>query len=145
MKNPILVIAACLALFSTQFVSANEETFAIDSISTNKVRFESLSIEYVEGSPILAGKVKKKSYNTSVLSGHVDYIIKDSNGAVIVEGGVQYRPSLALRRWKYGSSFSIELPKDLPADATIQVGFHRNSYKPETNSPVAQHTENKLL
>lgn len=145
MKKPTFVLAACLAVLCASFVNAAESTFAIDVVSSNKVRFENVSIEFEDGIPVLVGKLKRSVYNSRVLPGHVDYVVKDNKGVVIVEDGIQYSPSLSLRRWKFGSSFSIALPEDLPKDEIIQVAFHRNEYKPQAYSPVAPHTGNKLL
>jgi hypothetical protein len=145
MKNSILVMAVFLAVTCSHAIYAEETVFAIDIVSSSKVRFHNVSIEYDEGIPVLLGKVKRSVYNSRVSPGHVDYIVKDAKGNVLMEGGAEYSPSLSLRRWKFGSSFAIALPENLPADALIQVGFHRNTHTPQKFSPVASHTANKLL
>lgn len=145
MKNSKLVIAACFAALSVSFANADDNPFDVEIVSSNKVRFESVSIEYLDGIPVLTGKLKRSAYNSKVLPGHVDYIVKDSQGAVIIEGGAQYSPSLSLRRWKFGSSFSIAFPKDLPEDVIVQIGYHRNEHLAQSISPAVSHKENKLL
>lgn len=146
MKSLIFVLAACLAAIYTPLINADESTFTIDVVSPNKVRFENVSVvESEDGISVLVGKLKRSVYNSTVLPGHVDYAIKDGKGVLIVEGGAQYSPSLSLRRWRHGSSFSIALPEELPDDVIVQVGYHRNVYKAQVYSPAAPHSENQLL
>lgn len=145
MKNFMLIIAIFLAVTGSHAIYAEEVAFEIDIVSSSKVRFQNVSIEYDEGIPVLVGKVKRSVYNSRVSPGHIGYIVKDAKGNVLIEGEAEYSPSLSLRRWKFGSSFAIAMPENLPADALIQLGFHRNTHIPQKFSPAASHSENKLL
>lgn len=145
MNNSILVVAVFLAVAISHATYAEKATFAIDIVPSSKVRFANVSIEYHEGLPVILGEVKRIFNNSSVSPGHIDYLVKDPKGNVLIEGGVKYRPSISLRRRKLGSSFTIALPENLPTASVIQVGFHRNTHTPQKFSPVASHTENNLL
>ncbi|MFK5986031.1 MAG: hypothetical protein QM479_11485 [Pseudomonadota bacterium] len=55
--------------------------------------------------------VKKRSYNSYIVPGHIDYLIIAANGKLIRSQTVNYSPSLSQRRWKFGSKFSFFYPK----------------------------------
>ena len=142
MKIPTHV-AAILAVTFTSAVSADSRT-EIDT-STPSVKFQNVSINHDGDRPMLTGKIKRRSYNSSVSPGHIDYIVVSKDGLTIDQGAIQYSPSLSLRRWKYGSSFSVLLPENLPSHVIIRVGYHRNQYIAPTESPRVSHLENTLV
>ncbi len=119
-----LIFSALLISYVTQ---AEEALPTIEKLSTtSRVQFERLEIKKVNDHYILAGKVKRILYNSHVSPGYIDYSIYNGAGELISEGATTYRPSLSLRRWKYGSSFSVVLPETVDKESVVKVAFNRN-------------------
>lgn len=108
-----------------------------------QVRISRIKIQQDGEQLILSGLIKRRSYNSHVLPGHIDYSIIDGKGQLIKEGMTNYSPSLSLRRWKYGSHFSFSLSKNLPEGSTIKLGWHQNHSKKHISS--ALNLKNNLL
>jgi len=105
----------------------SKQLYPVDIESDSaKVKFLQVEVHRQNDQLLLTGKVKRRSYNSTVLPGHIDYIISDSQGQIIAEGVTNYAPSLSLRGWKFGSHFSVNLPDNLPEDSRIKLSWQRN-------------------
>jgi len=93
------------------------------SSESTRVRFSKIKIQTHHKQIELSGSIKRRSYNSRVLPGKISYIVNDGQGNIIKKGGINYSPSLSLRRWKSGSHFSLVLPNDLPKDTRIQLAW----------------------
>ena len=92
---------------------------------------------------VLSGLVKRRSYNSHVLPGHIDYVIFDSNDDVTHEGAIQVS-GLNLRNSRYGRQFKILLPKNMPEGSHIKIGWHKNQTSAFYNASIS-HKSNSLL
>lgn len=145
MKTLFLYVATIVAFISNTSVLANTGTATIKvELETHNVVFQNLSFDQIDDGSVVTGKIKKRSYNSRVSPGHIDYAIYDASGKLIDEGAVQYTPSFMLRRWKYGSSFSFKVPDNLPRNSTVKVSHHKNQVNVRTVSPPAPHSMNVL-
>jgi hypothetical protein len=122
-----------------------EETLpTIEPVFTNGVQFKHVEIENQDGRYVLSGRIKRAVYNSHVAPGHIDYIVINGRGEFVAEGAVAYSPSLSLRRWKYGSSFSVVLPENVDNEALIKVIYHKNQVGTEVYSQEVSHDVNVL-
>jgi hypothetical protein len=146
MKIYFKYLAAMAAVLSTTLVFANTElsTIKIESTSSN-ILFKNVSFDQRDNALVVKGRLKKLIHDSRVSSGHVDYAIYDSNGKVVDEGAVKYTPSLNNRSWKFGSSFSFEIPDSLPSSAIIKITYHSNQGEVRVVSPPALHVKNLLV
>jgi len=136
MKKLNLLRVLLVGLSSLHGISAATE-YPIEIISkTPKVTISKVKIDQINGKMILNGLVKRRSYNSSVVPGHIDITIKDSQNRIITNNTLNYTPSLSLRRWKFGSRFNFVLPADLPADSSVQIGWHPNRSKQHLFSSI---------
>lgn len=141
---PGIALIAVLLTFGA--VIAEESLPAIETVNTGSpVRFEHVEIEKVGGQYVLSGIIKRSVYNSSVSPGHIDYVVLNSEGKLLAEGATTYSPSLSLRRWRHGSSFSVILPKSVGSNSTVKVAFHKNQGSNETHSSPYVHQSNIII
>ncbi|MBR9910295.1 MAG: hypothetical protein GYB33_08090 [Gammaproteobacteria bacterium] len=145
MKVLFKVTVITIAMSVSSGASAKERVPSVESVTTSAVRFERVEIGRQDGRFVVSGKVKRRVYNSHVWPGHIDYVAIGSNGEVVAKGAVTYTPSLSLRRWKYGSDFSVLLPESVTEDASIKVAFHKNQSATKKYSAPAQHEVNVLV
>ncbi|MFK5986023.1 MAG: hypothetical protein QM479_11445 [Pseudomonadota bacterium] len=91
-----------------------------------KVRISKIQIQYDDKQLILSGFIKRRSYNSRVLTGHIYYSIMDNKGQLIKKGRTNYSSGLSLKRWEHGSHFSFVLPENMPEESSIKLGWQRN-------------------
>jgi hypothetical protein len=143
MKSSFLFIAVLTAAFISAPVFSEPK---VEEVQKNhKVKFENVNVVAAGEGRVLKGKIKKSIYNSRLPAGHIDYLVLSSGGDVLVEEGFQYNKSLSLRRWKRGSSFSVVLPENIPDDAVIRIGFHKNEHVGRAENPKVSHIENTLI
>ena len=94
-----------------------------------QVRISKIKIQYENEQLILSGLIKRRSYNSRVSPGHINYSIVDGQGQFIKEGVVNYPMNISSRHSKYGSHFSFVLPDDLPEGSRIKLGWQKNHTK----------------
>ena len=121
------------AISSLQVANA-ESLYPVEVTSkTPSVKISKIKIQKLNQLWVLSGVVKRRSYNSAVLPGHIDVtIVKTIAGAqaqILSKDVVDYSPSLSLRRWRSGSRFNLTLPNDLPAGSTIKLKWHKNQSK----------------
>ncbi|MCU7938633.1 MAG: hypothetical protein KZQ64_13595 [gamma proteobacterium symbiont of Bathyaustriella thionipta] len=92
-----------------------------------QVRIFGIKIKKHDKKALLSGQIKRRSYNSHVVPGHIYYSIFNGNGQTIKEGIVNYSASLSLRRLKQGSYFSFEIPDSLPEGSRIRLGWQKKS------------------
>ncbi len=109
-------------------------------ISQMKIKY---SVENDNEDSVLSGRIKRRSYNSHVLPGHIDYVIIDRNDEVIHEGAIQVS-GLNLRKNRYGRQFNILLPKNMPEGSHIKVGWHKTQTSAPYNASIS-HKSNSLL
>ena len=134
----ITAILSVTSLLGTGAAAA-EKLPQLIMAKSNKVRFEHVVMELQGQHYVLSGKIRRKSYNSQVAPGHIDYAAFDNEDNLITEGAVRYSPSLSLRRWKHGSTFSIKLPTSVTETATIRISFHKSSTPKESEYPLVIH------
>ena len=115
-----------LFLIVLQTVTA-ESLYPIEVVSQSLgVKISNIKIQKANQQWILTGVVKRKSYNSSVLPGHIDITILGNKKHIVAQTQVGYAPSLSLRRWKAGSHFSFTLPSQIPRGSRIKLQWHKN-------------------
>lgn len=144
MKSVIVYFVALFAVTPVMGIASEMEPSIKIISSTSKVTFENMSIDNDDQGVVLTGKIKRSNYNSQVVPGHIDYLVVNIAGETLDQGAVQYSPSLGLRRWKYGSSFSLRISADTPADAVIKLTFHQDQFDASKVSPSANHSVNLL-
>jgi len=107
------------------------------SSQTPMVKISKIKIQQHNQIWVLSGVVKRHSYNSSALPGHIDVAIMGPNDGkkpqIITESVIDYSPSLSLRRWRSGSRFDITLPNNLPIGSTIKLKWHKNHVLSQLN------------
>lgn len=135
-----------VALLSFSVVSmADLMSQKFEIVPVAEVAISELSMEELGGQSVLTGAIKRAHYNSHVAPGHIDYVLLDEKRGVIEQGAVRYSPSLSLRAWKHGSSFSVLLPAHLPKNASIKVGYHQDKFSQNPAVFLANHEKNSLL
>ena len=129
MKKLILSIFITSLLFSQLLslaIAKAEILYPVEvSSESTKVRISKVKIQNSNEQLLLSGLVKRRSYNSTVLPGHISYEVNDAHGKLIHRGDVNYSPSLSLRRWKSGSRFNLVLPNNLPKDSRIKLAWRQ--------------------
>jgi len=143
MKSFIFIFVT-LVLFSVK-TNAESSSHPIEVVPFRDVVISEVVIEEIDNQNLLTGEIKRARYNSQVVGGHIDYALVDAQNNILDQGAVQYSPSLSLRKWKYGSSFSIALPAHLPENTKIKITYHRDSLPQRTASLPANHEKNSLL
>jgi hypothetical protein len=112
-----------------------------------QVRISNLKIisdvENNQANKVLSGTVKRRSYNSHVLPGHIDYVVLNKANGIIHEGAIKVA-GLNLRNNRYGRQFNILLPATLPEGNHIKIGWHKTQASVLSNSS-AYHKQNSLL
>jgi hypothetical protein len=112
-----------------------------------QVRISNLKIisdvENNQANKVLSGTVKRRSYNSHVLQGHIDYVVLNKANGIIHEGAINV-PGLNLRNNRYGRQFKILLPATLPEGSHIKIGWHKTQASVLSNSSI-YHKQNSLL
>lgn len=145
MKTLTKSTVVAVALLSTNAALSEEALPKVEAQVGGGVRFEHVEMENQDGRYVLSGKIKRRSYNSQVAPGHVDYVVYDGKGSVLTEGAIAYSPSLSLRRWKYGSSFSVLLPETVDKEASVKIAFHKNQGAEAGFSRPVPHDANILM
>ena len=87
MRTRFLFVAAMVAFLSSTTVLANTSTPTIQvENTTQKVKFINLSLDEIDDGTVITGKVTKRTYNSRVSPGHIDYAIYDQRGKLIDQG-----------------------------------------------------------
>tara|TARA_B100000745_G_C20133165_1_gene388358 strand:- start:1041 stop:1487 length:447 start_codon:yes stop_codon:yes gene_type:complete len=142
LSNVALIIVAMSVAYGSR---AQDQEPSVEWVNTSDVLFKRVEIERQNDRYVLSGKIKRRIYNSHVWPGHIDYIAVGSNGKVVAKGAVTYTPSLLLRRWKFGSSFSVLLPEAVSEDALVRVTFHKDQGSQRKYSAPAYHDANVLV
>lgn len=143
MRTNVTIITV---MIFASFTSWAEEILPkVESVFSSGVRFEHVEIERLDGRYVLSGKIKRSVYNSRVAPGHIDYVVIGGSGEIVVEGAITYSPSLSLRRWRYGSLFSVMLPEAVTKEASVRVTFHKNKGVMEEYSRPVLHDSNVLI
>lgn len=149
MKNIILSFAVSSILIG-QFLflstaHANEQLYKVNIVSsTTAVKFLRLKVQTQDNQLVLTGKVKRRSRNTITLPGHIDVVVTDSNGQILLEKKVKYVPAILSRRSRFGSSFKMALPNNIPEGSSIKVQWHKNQATNRLLSTSMTATHNKV-
>jgi len=123
MKNLLFII---LLAFFLNVQAQIPYTVDIDSGSA-KIKIFNVKIKQHNQNLVLTGSIKRRSYNSKIQPGHINYIIENSLGKILQQGNSKYAPSLSLRRWKHGGKFTIRLPNNLPKNSKIKLSWHKNT------------------
>jgi hypothetical protein len=127
-----------------------KKSYSVDAVyNNNSVLFSRLDVVEGDQGLLLKGKIRRRSANTSVPSGHVDILVSNTNGDVLLDTAAHYTPAILIRYTnnisQRGSRFTVNLPNELPEDAVIRVTYHKNSFQENATSTPAQHTKNSLI
>ncbi len=147
-KLPV-VISIAFVLQSMSFTSVYAQSHYPIEVKNQpvQVRLSQLKIksgvESDNDNSVLSGRIKRRSYNSHVLPGHIDYVIIDRNDEVIHEGAIQVS-GLNLRKNRYGRQFNILLPKNMPEGSHIKIGWHKTQTSAPYNASIS-HKSNSLL
>jgi hypothetical protein len=88
-----------------------------------KVRIVNVIIENNDNKQLtLRGTVKRRSYNSHVLSGYIHYQILDNQNQLLNTGRIIIS-GLNLRRNRYGRQFQLIFPDRLPQGSHIKLGW----------------------
>jgi|JQIA01.1.fsa_nt_gb hypothetical protein len=126
------------------------DQYSVDAVYGNaRVLFSRLDVVSDDQGLFIEGKIRRRSANTPVLSGHVDVLVTAANGDVLLDTTAQYTPSILLRHTnsisQRGSRFKVKLPESMPKDADIKVAYHRNVFQENASSAPALHQKNSLI
>jgi hypothetical protein len=129
-KSALYAIAATmsLSLFILLQASATELLYPVEiKNKPPKVRIYNVKIQQQQDQLVLSGLLKRRSYNSHVLPGHIDYVVIDTNENVIKQGWTQSPTGLNLRRYRYAHQFQLLLPNDLSEGSRIELSWHQDS------------------
>ena len=91
---------------------------------------------------IITGKISRVHRYFPVQSGHIDVVVLDSNGSVIIETTGNYTPKRVNRKTTRASQFVVELPSVPENESVIKVAYHKDKlqryYKPQHDLNIAK-------
>ena len=117
--------------------------------NNSKVRFSSLEVVETDAGVFLKGRITRSSSSMSVPPGHVDILVSNTNGEVLLDTSARYSPSKLHRKshssGQRGSHFTVQLPDSLPKEADIRVSYHQKTIDKSKSSPSGLHQKNSLI
>lgn len=133
-KITLLSAVPCLLLsqvFNIQIANADDKNYPINIVSdTTAVKFNRVKLANDNGKTVLSGKVKKRFRNMSLVPGHIDIAIKGSDDKVLFLKKINSKPARISKHSRFGSSFKVALPDDMPLNSSIAIQWHKDQYKP---------------
>jgi|GEM_PF-3984383 len=158
MKIISYAVRICVSVISiTMAVNAiaeqrndQSDQYSVEAVYGNaRVLFSRLDVVSDDQGLFIKGKIRRRSANTPVRSGHVDILVTAANGDVLLDTTAQYTPAILLRYThsigQRGSRFKVKLPESMPKDADIKVAYHRNVFRENASSAPALHQKNSLI
>lgn len=122
----ILVISIFLVVScSTQRNFLKEEKYIVKEVNTPELKIELTNVYAKNDSFVVFGKISRiRSFSYHAISGHVDVVIRDSQGDDIEQLSVS-KSSPFLKYRRKNSSFKASFSSVPPIGSTIIVGFHK--------------------
>jgi hypothetical protein len=108
-------------LFSTSYAGT---LYPVEiKTNSNKLTIFKIKLMPSEKNILLTGVVKRRSYNSHILPGHIDYRIVDADKQIFKEGIIRVI-GLNLRKNSYGRAFELFIEEKLPQNSIIQLSWH---------------------
>jgi hypothetical protein len=128
--NKIQLTAVTVVLLFVQFLLLQmvhaEELYPVQvNYQPTKVKISNLNVKNEQGMIVISGVIKRRSYNSHALPGHLDVQVLDNQNEVSQQGIIKVS-GLNLRRNRNGRQFRISLDNELPEGSYIKLGWHDN-------------------
>lgn len=130
----LLLLLLCLAGCG---VAPKKYTFETTYPDSKRVTFHFVTTHEKNGTTVLQGSLFQKPYRPVRQSGHVDIVVYNPAGDLIVQTTAQYQsPINSAYAWsKTGVRFFAVLPNIPPPGSMIKMAFHVDKRWPKTQEP----------
>lgn len=98
-----------------------------------KVKISNINVKKEQGMFVISGVIKRRSYNSHALPGHLDVQVVDSQNEILQQGTIKVS-GLNLRRNRNGRQFRISLDNTLPKGSYIKLDWHDNQMSSSNHS-----------
>ena len=129
--NKIQLAAMTVALFIAQFLLIQmvhaEMPYPVEvNYQPTKVKISNIKVTKEHGMEVISGVIKRRSYNSHALPGHLDVQIIDSQNVILQQGIIKVS-GLNLRRNRNGHQFHMTLNNKLPEGSYVKLDWHNNN------------------
>ena len=116
-----------LILSLSSHANTHHKSYQIDQLSkSTTVKLSDIKLMKEADKYIILGKLKKRSYNTHVQPGHIEYNLKTSDDVLVERGVINTAGNLNLRHLKNGRQFKQPLDGPLPKKGRLELIWHKN-------------------
>ncbi|MFV2055505.1 MAG: hypothetical protein ACC707_03515 [Thiohalomonadales bacterium] len=129
----------CALLFVCAYPVLADSSDVIDDYNIDIVSNPSASallfwtrVSTENGKFVVSGKVKRKNTQTYVSPGHIDIVIEDTTGQVLMEKTVAYLPTNIHKQLRQASRYSHTFDNIPPLGSVIKLSYDRNPVEPAT-------------
>ncbi|MBL4868775.1 MAG: hypothetical protein JKY67_20620 [Pseudomonadales bacterium] len=104
--------------------------------------FRRLKATINNGQLVVKGKLVRRFKHQIPTRGHVDIVIKNKAGNILLETTAKVTPAFIHRDSRHASRFSVTIPNIPPQGSSIHVGFHKDAI--QKDKPPS-HSESTLI
>ena len=123
----ILISLSFLILPLSSHANTHHKSYQIERLSkSSTVKLSDVKLIKEDDKYIILGKLKKRSYNTHVQPGHIEYNLKTSDDELVERGVTNTVGNLNLRHLKNGRQFKQTLDGPLPKNGRLELIWHKN-------------------
>ena len=126
-----LCITGLLFLNSAQAEPKEADGYKIEVVSksTSKAKIFWTRVSEEDGKLHVSGKIKRKNRQQQVPFGHIDIVVVDASGNVLMDNTVAYKPAKVNKLLRKASKFSYEFVSLPPKGSNIKVSYHKDPFQ----------------